>query len=117
MEAITEIGTALFAATVLVSLFTILRSGTRSPSSPPWLANDLTAYGLAVGLTVALAASFFYLGFALQAYLLNPALAGFASIGAHMALLALFRLLLPVTDEIGPSEADTRKQALKAASA
>lgn len=97
MEAYTDLGIALFGAAVLISLFAILRVATRSPSSPEWLTHMITAYAFAVVLTVATAASFLYLGYALQPFV-GVALGALGSIGVHTVLLAVFRMVLPVSD-------------------
>lgn len=97
MESLTELGTALFAAAALISLFAVLRLATRSASSPAWLTSTLMAYAFAVPFTIAVAASFGFLGYALQPFM-NVVLAGFAAVAIHLALLAAFRVLLPVKD-------------------
>lgn len=111
MEALTELGIALFAAAVLISLFAILRLATRSPSSPSWLSSLMLAYIFAVPFTIGIAASLVYLGFALAAFM-NGGFAGLASIGIHLGLLAIFRTLLPVSD-IAPVTHEARKSADK----
>lgn len=98
MEALTELAIALFAAGVLISLFTITRLASRSPATPDWLVNDPAAYLFAISFTVAVAASLFYLGFAFEPYL-GVGMAGLATVGVHLGLLALFRLVLSINDE------------------
>ena len=99
MEALGELGVALFVAAVLISLFAISRLATRSPSSPAWVTSTLSAYLFAVPFTIAVAASLGYLGFALQPFV-GVFMAGLMSVAVHVALLAVFRALLPVREEL-----------------
>lgn len=105
METLIELGIALFAAAALISFFTVMRLATRASSSPAWLTSTMTAYAFAVPFTIAVAASFGYLGYALQPFM-NVVLAGLAAVAIHGALLAVFRALLPVKEGAPAMERD-----------
>ncbi|MGI9478732.1 MAG: hypothetical protein ACR2PI_18665 [Hyphomicrobiaceae bacterium] len=115
MAYLTELGLASFVAAALISFFAVMRLATRSSSSPGWLTGTLTAYAFAVPFTIAIAASFGYLGYALQPFM-NIALATVASMGMHLAMLAFFRMLLPVKDQ-APAGEPARRAPQQAATA
>ena len=99
MEAWSELGIASFFAALLVSLFGGARMAMRSPASPSWLTANLTAYGLAVMITVAAAASLAYLSYALQPFV-GVMLGALLAFAIHLALVAVVRIAMPVNEEI-----------------
>lgn len=96
-EEFNQLGIAVLVAAAVISLFAILRLVTRSKSSATWLGSYITAYTSAVALTIAVAGSLGYLGYALQPFM-PTVLAGVGAIALHIGLLAAFRMLLPVRD-------------------
>jgi len=97
MEALTELGMALAAATMLISLYMIVRLMMRSSSTPAALKSTLVAYIFAVPFTIAVAGSAAYVTYAMTPFM-GLALAIVGAIAFHSALLFIFLKLLPVKD-------------------
>ena len=94
MDTTMQLLIALSCAAGAISFFAILRRAMCSPTAPTWFANMITAYIFALALTGAFAASLFFLGFALQAFM--PAgIAFLATFVIHGGLYALCSAILP----------------------
>ena len=98
MENTVEVGIALACATMLLSLYFILRRAMNTDSSPAWLRSEVVAYTCAVPFTILIGASFAYLAIALNAFV-NVWIAGLIALAVHGALIAAFMWLLPATQK------------------
>lgn len=95
MEALTELAMALAAATMLVSLYMIMRLMMRSDAAPAVFRTTLAAYAFSVPFTIAVAGSFAYVTYAVLPFA-GMGLAIIASLAVHSALLVIFLKLMPV---------------------
>ncbi len=97
MEATTQLLIVLSCAIGAMSFLVIMRRTMRSPSTPSFIAHDITANVMALMLTGAFAASLYFVGAALQAFV-PTWVAFFATFVFHGCLFAACSYVLPADE-------------------
>lgn len=83
-------------AATCVTLFAILRRLMRSDDAPEWLTSSPVAYATAFLLTVGFSLTLVTVGMAAARFTDHVVSAGLISLGAHLALWTIIRIVIPV---------------------
>lgn len=99
MHSFQLLGVAFGSMLAVVGLFAVMRRAMRSRGAPRLLANAMSAFFVAIALTLAFACSMVVATFALLPWVPNPFYAFIVALVLHGVAWTVLRLVIPIGDD------------------